>query len=279
MSHSHGRQDTRDERWQQRQREKNRDEMNRNRLEHPPQGEHSGQTYDRETENRWETDPAQGYSNPRGGNSAQYNDEYDSRYDPRQRPESWQDPRPYDQDTSNREWVSGTGQPPYRGGRPQRSSPARETYIENRMGFENRQNEADPRSRDRSHNSRVPQESRQPSGMRQSFAGRGPQGYKRSDDRITEDISEEMTQDPDLDATHISVETNNGEVVLKGSVSDRESKRRAEEIAESCSGVKDVQNQIRVKRDGASGAETNSKSETDSKEDQNEGKRSPKLAS
>jgi Flp pilus assembly secretin CpaC len=82
-----------------------------------------------------------------------------------------------------------------------------------------------------------------------------------------------MTQDPDLDATHISVETKNGEVVLKGSVSDRDSKRRAEEIAESCSGVKDVQNQIRVRRESTSG------SETDSKEDQTDGKRSPKLAS
>jgi Flp pilus assembly secretin CpaC len=88
-----------------------------------------------------------------------------------------------------------------------------------------------------------------------------------------------MTQDPDLDATHISVETNNGEVVLKGSVSDRDSKRRAEEIAESCSGVKDVQNQIRVRRESDAGSETNSKSESDSKKDQTDGKRSPKLAS
>jgi osmotically-inducible protein OsmY len=84
---------------------------------------------------------------------------------------------------------------------------------------------------------------------RQSFAGRGPQGYRRSDERITEDINEELTQDPELDASGISVEVKNGEVVLKGQVPDRESKRRAEEIAESCSGVKDVQNQIRVKRE------------------------------
>ena len=46
MSHSHGREETRNIRWQQRQREQNR-EMNRNRLEHHPQGEHSGQDYDR----------------------------------------------------------------------------------------------------------------------------------------------------------------------------------------------------------------------------------------
>jgi osmotically-inducible protein OsmY len=89
-----------------------------------------------------------------------------------------------------------------------------------------------------------------------AFAGRGPQGYKRSDERITEDINEDLTQHPDIDASNISVEVQNGEVTLKGTVPDREMKRRAEDIAESCSGVKDVQNQLRVKREGESESET-----------------------
>ena len=89
-----------------------------------------------------------------------------------------------------------------------------------------------------------------------AFAGRGPQGYKRSDERITEDINEDLTQHPDIDASNISVEVQNGEVTLKGTVPDRETKRRAEDIAESCSGVKDVQNQLRVKREGESESET-----------------------
>lgn len=88
-----------------------------------------------------------------------------------------------------------------------------------------------------------------------SFAGRGPQGYKRSDERITEDINEELTQDPDIDAGNITVEVQNGEVTLKGIVPDRESKRRAEDLAESTSGVKEVQNQLRVRRDGESESE------------------------
>jgi len=91
---------------------------------------------------------------------------------------------------------------------------------------------------------------------RGSFAGRGPQGYKRSDERITEDINEELTQDADIDASNISVEVQKGEVTLKGTVPDRETKRRAEDIAESCSGVTEVQNQLRVKRDSESESET-----------------------
>jgi osmotically-inducible protein OsmY len=93
----------------------------------------------------------------------------------------------------------------------------------------------------------------------QSFAGRGPQGYKRSDERITEDINEELTQDEHLDASNITVEVRDGEVTLRGTVSDREAKRRAEDLAESCSGVKEVQNQLRVKRE--EGTESESKRE------------------
>lgn len=93
----------------------------------------------------------------------------------------------------------------------------------------------------------------------QSFAGRGPQGYKRSDERISEDINEDLTQDPELDASNITVEVHDGEVTLRGTVSDRQAKRRAEDLAESCSGVKEVQNQLRVKRE--EGTESESKRE------------------
>lgn len=71
-------------------------------------------------------------------------------------------------------------------------------------------------------------------------------------------MNEALTRDHALDATNIQVEVQNGEVTLKGSVSDRDAKRRAEDIAESCSGVKDVQNQLRVKREDESGSESSS---------------------
>jgi hypothetical protein len=95
--------------------------------------------------------------------------------------------------------------------------------------------------------------------QRQSFAGRGPQGYRRSDERITEDVNEQLTQDHHVDATGIQVDTKDGEVTLKGTVTDRQSKRRAEEVAEACSGVKDVQNQLRIRQDDSSALDAETK--------------------
>jgi osmotically-inducible protein OsmY len=85
-------------------------------------------------------------------------------------------------------------------------------------------------------------------GQRGQFSGRGPKGYRRSDERIQEDINERLTQDPDIDAWEIEVQVQSGEVILTGTVDDRQTKHRVEDIAEAVSGVKDVQNQIRVKK-------------------------------
>jgi len=83
------------------------------------------------------------------------------------------------------------------------------------------------------------------------FAGRGPKGYQRSDERIREDVSDRLTEHPDLDASDIEVKVSNGEVTLTGSVDSRLAKRLAEDIAEDCSGVRDVMNQLRVPSDMA----------------------------
>ena len=84
---------------------------------------------------------------------------------------------------------------------------------------------------------------------RQSYRGRGPKGYQRSDERIREDICERLTFDDDVDATDLEVTVSGATVTLAGSVRDRYSKRRAEDIAESVAGVEDVQNQIRLARE------------------------------
>jgi hypothetical protein len=78
--------------------------------------------------------------------------------------------------------------------------------------------------------------------------GRGPKGYQRSDNRILEDVCDRLTYS-DVDAENIEVSVANGEVTLGGHVNDRWDKRRAEDIAEGISGVRDVHNNIRVSRD------------------------------
>ncbi len=45
-----------------------------------------------------------------------------------------------------------------------------------------------------------------------TFVGRGPRSYRRSDARIEEDVNEELTRHPDLDAGDIEVKVENGEV-------------------------------------------------------------------
>ncbi|HVN23641.1 MAG TPA: BON domain-containing protein [Syntrophorhabdales bacterium] len=79
------------------------------------------------------------------------------------------------------------------------------------------------------------------------YAGVGPKGYARSDARILEDVSERLMENGHVDASDIEVEVCAGEVILKGSVADRQMKRLAEDVAASALGVKDVQNQLRLK--------------------------------
>lgn len=86
------------------------------------------------------------------------------------------------------------------------------------------------------------------------YVGRGPNGYTRGDERIREDICDRLTQHGRIDASQIDVSVSNGEVTLRGHVPDRESKRRAEDVAESVFGVHDVRNELRTSPHGDSAA-------------------------
>ena len=83
---------------------------------------------------------------------------------------------------------------------------------------------------------------------RESYAGRGPKGYRRSDERIRDEVSDALTADPQVDASEITVQVVSGEVTLSGSVATREQKRRAEDSAERIAGVSDVTNNLRVNK-------------------------------
>lgn len=77
------------------------------------------------------------------------------------------------------------------------------------------------------------------------YRGKGPKGYRRSDERIKEDINDRLSEGY-IDASEIMVMVENGEVTLSGTVNSRSDKRRAEDIAEYVSGVSNVENRLRV---------------------------------
>jgi hypothetical protein len=80
------------------------------------------------------------------------------------------------------------------------------------------------------------------------YRGRGPKNWRRSDERIREDVNEELTRHPDVDASEIDTAVINNEVTLTGTVDSRYEKREAEDCAWCVSGVRDVHNQLRVKQ-------------------------------
>jgi osmotically-inducible protein OsmY len=100
---------------------------------------------------------------------------------------------------------------------------------------------------------------------REQFRGRGPKGYRRSDERIREDVNDRLSDDYYLDASDIEVAVSETLVTLTGTVDTRTDKRRAEDIAESVSGVTNVENRLRVKEsslDRTSGIETSGTTST-----------------
>jgi hypothetical protein len=87
-------------------------------------------------------------------------------------------------------------------------------------------------------------------GRDRGHRGLGPKGYKRSDERISDDVHDRLTEDHWIDASEIAVAVSAGEVTLTGTVDSREAKHRAERIVEDLSGVTHVQNNLRVTASG-----------------------------
>ena len=80
------------------------------------------------------------------------------------------------------------------------------------------------------------------------YRGRGPRGYRRSDDRIQEEVNDLLTWDGQIDASDILVEVQDGVVTLSGAVPDRDQKRRAGRMVENVIGVMDVNNELQITR-------------------------------
>lgn len=86
------------------------------------------------------------------------------------------------------------------------------------------------------------------------YVGLGPQGYTRSDERIREDICDELTRRWDIDPRLVAVTVRDGEVTLKGTVESLEMRRFVDEVASACTGVTQVYDQLRIERAGTTPA-------------------------
>jgi len=83
---------------------------------------------------------------------------------------------------------------------------------------------------------------------------RGPKGWTRSDERIRDDICGQLYDDARIDSSEVTVDVEQGKVVLQGSVEARFMKHAIEDLVDRCPGVKDIDNRIRVERHGTRGS-------------------------
>jgi hypothetical protein len=79
--------------------------------------------------------------------------------------------------------------------------------------------------------------------------GKGPKNYQRSDERIKELLCERLHEDPNIDASEVTVNVQGGRITLEGTVEDRRTKNAIEDVAEQC-GTQEVHNNLRVQRTG-----------------------------
>ena len=77
---------------------------------------------------------------------------------------------------------------------------------------------------------------------------RVPRSYRRSDERIAEDLCERLAAHAYVDASEVSVAVRDGCVLLEGTVPQRRMKHTIEDLAADCPGVQEVENRSRVAR-------------------------------
>jgi osmotically-inducible protein OsmY len=76
----------------------------------------------------------------------------------------------------------------------------------------------------------------------------GDTGRAMSDSAITASIKTDLIKDPDLSVLKIEVDTKDGVVTLNGLAGNEAARQRAEKMAQSVKGVKEVRNFLTLKR-------------------------------
>ena len=84
-------------------------------------------------------------------------------------------------------------------------------------------------------------------GSGKNFIGKGPRNYRRSSERIQDEIFKLFTLNRKLDAAFIDINVIGDEVHLEGYVSSRPMKWLAEDIATEVPGVNIIINQLKIR--------------------------------
>jgi len=81
---------------------------------------------------------------------------------------------------------------------------------------------------------------------RASYRGRGPRGYRPSDERLREIICERLTDHPRIDASDVEIDVQSGIVHLSGAIPDHAMKQALLELVGQIYGVSGVVDRINV---------------------------------
>jgi osmotically-inducible protein OsmY len=84
---------------------------------------------------------------------------------------------------------------------------------------------------------------------------RPPRGYRRSDERIRDEVYERLAHQDWIDAEDVEVRCEDGVVTLTGTVERRRDRRVAEDLAHEVRGVHDVMNELRARSAAPGGAQ------------------------
>jgi osmotically-inducible protein OsmY len=80
------------------------------------------------------------------------------------------------------------------------------------------------------------------------YYGKGPKGFKRSDERIREEVCETIARRGWIDASDVEVSVERGVVRLSGTVCRSRDRRVLEALVERVLGVEEVKNELRLAR-------------------------------
>lgn len=80
----------------------------------------------------------------------------------------------------------------------------------------------------------------------EDFSGRGPKGWKLTDEKLREKVSEVLLHSHDVDPTNLEVVVEDRVIYLRGSIPSKGMKRVAEDLVGSIPGVEDVFTELKV---------------------------------